>query len=165
MATQCPKCTKDFSRRIHREGWWEHLLSSVFLYPYRCQICSHRFKAFKPFKRYVKRPVDRRQYQRIETNLPATFSCPGTQGEGRVIDLSVGGCRLSSNTQLKEGTILKLEIRVPDEARTISVEGAIVRTSKPSFVGLQFLRFSGDDQRRLGKVMLKQLAAANIAAA
>ena len=140
-------------------------MSSFFLYPYRCQICSHRFKAFKPFRRYVKKPVDRRQYECTEISLRATFSCPETQGEGKVVDLSVGGCRLNSDIQLKKETILKLDIRVPDEARTISVEGALVRTSQPTFLGLQFLRFSGNDQRRLGKVMLKELAVGHLKAA
>ena len=161
MATQCPKCTRDFARRIHREGWWEHLLSSFYLYPYRCQICSHRFKALK-LRRYVKQSADRRQYERIEIDLPATFSCPERQGEGQVIDISVAGCRLSCDAQLEKETILRLEIQVPEDTRSISVEGAIVRTSKPAFMGLQFLRFTGGDQRRLGKVMLKQLAISSI---
>ena len=75
----------------------------------------------------------------------------------------MAGCRLESDAQLKLETILTLEIRVPDGAVAISVEG-IVRNSSPSFMGLQFLRFSGDDQRRLRHMMLRQLAVANIKA-
>ncbi len=86
-------------------------MSHFHIYPFRCQICSHRFKAFRLFRRYVKHSVDRRQFERIETNLPAVFSFPGKQGEGRVIDLSVAGCRLESDAQLKLETILTLEIQ------------------------------------------------------
>jgi hypothetical protein len=136
-------------------------LSHFHIYPFRCQICSHRFKAFRLFRRYVKHSVDRRQFERIETNLPAVFSFPGKQGEGRVIDLSVAGCRLESDAQLKLETILTLKIQGTRWSSAISVEG-IVSNSSPSFMGLQFLRFSGDDQRRLRHMMLRQLAVANI---
>ncbi len=138
-------------------------MSYFYLFPYRCQICSHRFKAFKLFRRYVKHSVDRRQFERIETNLSALFSCPGKQGEARVIDISVAGCRLESDAQLEQEILLTLEIQTPREEATLSVEG-IVRASKPSFMGIQFLRFSDDGQRRLRQMMLKQLAVANIKA-
>lgn len=92
-------------------------MSHFHIYPFRCQICSHRFKAFRLFRRYVKHSVDRRQFERIETNLPAVFSFPGKQGEGRVIDLSVAGCRLESDAQLKLETIpSRWRSKVPDGA-------------------------------------------------
>ncbi|MEE8348939.1 MAG: PilZ domain-containing protein [Acidobacteriota bacterium] len=162
MATHCPKCINPFTRRVRRKGGWEFLLSYLYLYPHRCQICSHQFRAFKPFKRYLRRSIDRRQYERIETDLPAHFSCPEQQGEGRVIDLSIAGCRLKSDAHLKEETILTLQIQIPGEEVTISVEGALVTISKPEFMGLQFLKFSDNHQSKLSKLMLTKLAVVNI---
>ena len=40
-------------------------MSHFYIYPFRCQICSHRFKAFRLFRRYVKHSVDRRQFERV----------------------------------------------------------------------------------------------------
>ena len=40
--TLCPKCGKDFVRRALRKDAREHLPSLIYVYPLRCQLCTHR---------------------------------------------------------------------------------------------------------------------------
>lgn len=48
---QCPRCGSDRVRRANRRGISECLFSLVYLYPFRCQACRHRFRRFS-FERY-----------------------------------------------------------------------------------------------------------------
>jgi len=43
----CPKCRSDATKRAHRQGLRERLLSLFFVYPYRCRKCGHRFVRFR----------------------------------------------------------------------------------------------------------------------
>jgi len=100
LRVRCPRCGKSFARRSHRQGLKERLLSLLYLYPFRCQVCANRFRAFQFRTRYVKRTVDRRQYVRLATRIPTTFAediKPGEQrgGEGVVTDISLGGCYMN----------------------------------------------------------------------
>ncbi|MBM4122813.1 MAG: PilZ domain-containing protein [Nitrospira sp.] len=94
MEPICPKCGKDFIQRTHREGLLEQLLRVIYVYPFRCQLCSHRFLTMQWGKRYVKEADDKRQYQRIETHIPITFAGDQIEGAGVVKDISMGGCGL-----------------------------------------------------------------------
>src|ERR1700727_1004515 len=42
----CPKCKIDTGSRSRRVGLSERLLRVVGYYPYSCQNCSHRYRAF-----------------------------------------------------------------------------------------------------------------------
>ena len=42
----CPDCGSTAVLRSHRRGRLEYLLSLVYLYPFRCVVCNHRFRAF-----------------------------------------------------------------------------------------------------------------------
>lgn len=86
--TQCPEGTNQFTRRVHRRGWsWEYLLSYLHLYPYRCQIYSHRFKVFKPSKRYAKRPIDRREHLGLGLDIVFNFLNQGSLSSGELVYL------------------------------------------------------------------------------
>ena len=63
---KCPICAKQSIRRSHRRTVWDYLLSLVRLYPFRCEFCQHRFRAFVPWT------VAARQAQNIST-VSASF--------------------------------------------------------------------------------------------
>lgn len=161
MATECPQCKKDVVRRIRRRGQLEHLLSVFYLYPFRCQLCSRRFRAFKWGRRYARRPIDRRQYQRLATNFPVSFSWEQVSGEGIATNISLGGCRLETNVQLVQEALLQLQLHVPRCEPGIRVEAAVVRTIQSKSVGVQFLRLTESEKTRLGRFVLELLAAAH----
>lgn len=43
---ECPKCQGERIRRSRRRGVFEWLIRAVRLYPFRCDICDHRFMRF-----------------------------------------------------------------------------------------------------------------------
>src|SRR5262249_1820265 len=161
LRMRSPQCGKSFVRRSHRQGLKERLLSSVYLYPFRCQICANRFRAFQFRARYVKRTVDRRQYARLSTRIPTTFAenvKPSEQrvGAGIVTDISLGGCYMQTVVQLSQGTLVSLELQTEQHAPAIAVEAAIVRIVHPTGVGLEFLRLSESEQGRFSE-FIRQL--------
>jgi predicted HAD superfamily Cof-like phosphohydrolase len=169
VAVQCPQCRKNFVRRSHRRGFKERLFSLMYIYPFRCYVCGHRFKALRFRVRYEKRLIDRRQYERIPTHIPTTCTesvKPGEYrvGQGVVTDLSLGGCYLHTVVRLLEGALVSLELQVYDQAQAIMVEAAIVRSVRPTGIGLEFLRVSDTEHERLSH-FLRQLLTAQPATA
>jgi len=168
LRVRCPRCGKSFVRRSHRQGLKERLLSLVSLYPFRCQVCANRFRAFQFRARYVKRTVDRRQYVRLATRIPTMFAediKPGEQrvGEGVVTDISLGGCYLQTFVQLSQGTLVSLELQTEQHTPAIAVEAAIVRIVRPAGVGLEFLRLSEPEHERFSQ-FIRQLLVAQLPA-
>jgi hypothetical protein len=43
----CPKCKADRAHRSHRRDFWENVAGLLFIYPYRCHACEHRFLRFR----------------------------------------------------------------------------------------------------------------------
>ena len=168
LRVRCPRCGKSFARRSHRQGLKERLLSLLYLYPFRCQVCANRFRAFQFRVRYVKRTVDRRQYVRLATRIPTMFAediKPGEQrvGEGVVTDLSLGGCYMQTFVQLSQGTLVSLELQTEQHTPAIAVEAAIVRIVRPTGVGLEFLRLSEPEHERFSQ-FIRQLLVAQLPA-
>jgi hypothetical protein len=145
----CPKCGKDFVRRTLRAGAHEYLLSVGYVYPYRCQLCAHRFLRLEFGKRYNESTVDKRQYERVEARFPVTFVGDKASGAGTVSRLSLGGCELNSPLKLMEGMMFNLRLQPPDLNPAINVETAIVRSVRPPLAGLEFLRTNPAEQFRL----------------
>jgi hypothetical protein len=162
LALHCPRCSKSFVQRSHRRGVKERLLSLIYIYPFRCQVCGHRFKAFRFRVRYAKQLLDRRQYERLPTHVLTTFSesvRPGQYrvGQGVVTDISLGGCYLQTVARCLEGAVLSMELQTVDHAPAIVVEAAIVRSVRPTGMGLEFLRLHESDQERLREFMRQLL--------
>lgn len=145
----CPKCGKDFVRRTLRESVGEHLLSAIYVYPFRCQLCAHRFLRLELGTRYNEFTVDKRQYERIPVNFPVTFVGDRASGAGTLTHLSLGGCAMESQLKLMEGMLFNLRLQPPDVDPAITVETAIVRSVRPPIAGLEFLRANPTEQFRL----------------
>jgi DNA-directed RNA polymerase subunit RPC12/RpoP len=65
----CPNCERRFARRSHRKGLWEFLCSFLLIYPYRCQLCAHRFLATP--KLSARTP--HREFERVPVRFPVSF--------------------------------------------------------------------------------------------
>ena len=145
----CPKCGKDFVRRTVRESVHEYLLSVGYVYPFRCQLCAHRFLRLEWGKRYSESTVDKRQYERVAATFPITFVGDKASGAGTITHLSLGGCALESQLKLMEGMLFNLRLQPPDVSPAINVETAVVRSVRPPVIGLEFLRTTPTEQFRL----------------
>ncbi len=154
MPVQCRKCGRG-ANRLHRGGVLEHLLSRIYIYPYRCPACWRRFRALRWGTRYVKRHANRRSYRRFQTQLPVVFSCGQTHGEGVVTDLAMGGCRLKTDVQLTEDMPLELKLQVPGSEIEIRVERATVRSVESFFAGLSFVGLAGAEKKRLRRFLVQ----------
>lgn len=51
----CPACGGTLARRAHRNGLAEKMFSILYLYPFRCQLCGHRFLTLQWGTRYHRR--------------------------------------------------------------------------------------------------------------
>lgn len=159
MELTCPRCGKDFVRRTPRQGVLEQFLSLAYVYPFRCQLCTHRFRAMEWGKRYQKHASDKRQYERIPVRIPASFSGGEQEGRAVVTDLSMGGCGMETDATFTEGGLLELRLHTSDQAPPITVE-AVVRSVRAKFAGLQFLRFQPEDKDRLSQLIRELMISA-----
>jgi len=140
----CPACNQ-----ARRQAWMkERLLSVFYVYPFRCQLCGHRFAAFQ-FVRYQRVEEDRREYERIPIDFPVTFSGESIDGKGSVVDLSMSGCRFHADNQPAQDKILRVVLHVSNDVLPISVEAAVVRSVQRNRVGLEFLHFERGERERL----------------
>jgi hypothetical protein len=60
------------------------------------------------------------------------------EGEGRVLDISTNGCRISSDETLAVGKVLKLSLFLKDHQWPMRIDEAVVRWAKDSSYGLEF---------------------------
>jgi hypothetical protein len=159
MGPVCPQCGKDFVRRAHRKGVLERILSAVYCYPYRCQLCTHRFRAFEWGAHYERKAVDQREYERIPVELPLNFAGARVKGEGNLVTLSMGGCSFQANVTVNPGEILQLSFQPTAHDPSIVIDAAVIRSVRPPLVGAEFLRVQPTQKEALRQVVLRHLAA------
>jgi len=56
-ALQCPRCGWPEVRRTRRVGFLERLLSMIYIYPFRCGRCLHRYRSMRWGVRYSRRAL------------------------------------------------------------------------------------------------------------
>jgi hypothetical protein len=156
---KCPKCSGEFIKRVSRRGAFELLLSLLYIYPFRCQLCGHRFKLLRWRKMYRKALYDRREFERRPVSLKTSiWGESGEHGEGVVEDLSMLGCGITAGTAFREGSIVRLELHVPQDATPIVVQAGVVRHSGSSHSEIEFLRMQHSDRERL-RALVQELFA------
>ena len=155
MEIACTQCRKPFVKAIRRQGLLDRLLSLAYVYPFRCQVCQHRFHLLQWGLHYIERNVDRRQYERRSVKLRAVMSTNEGQCEGQTIDLAMGGCAVETNNPLlREGTLLSAHLDTFDSEPPIVVEAAVVRAVHGTHLGLEFLRMNAIEKERLSQYIL-----------
>src|SRR5262249_38148536 len=130
-------------------GLGERLISLFYVYPFRCQLCGHRFQLLQWGVKYKRIEEDRREYERIAVNFPATFAASGVNGQGLIVDISIAGCSFHTEAQLVDGNILRMGLQVPNETSPVNVAAAIVRSNRSDNAGVEFLQFENGERERL----------------
>lgn len=112
-----------------------------------------------------KRIIDLRKHQRIIAPPSAIYSfkqlvvpaqlLDDVEGEGALIDLSLGGCRLLSDTPLALGREYHLILQISVERPPIPVEAAVVRWTEDNTYGVKFTSIDTHDESQLRDLLIE----------
>ena len=150
----CPNCGAPFVRVIHPESRAERLLSRVNVFPFRCQLCTNRFRTYYAGARHNTQVFDRRQYTRLAASIEAQvldYKQPALTN--RITDISMDGCTLQA-TGFSKGSFIELVLKPTVEEETIRIETATVCSVRPLSIGIRFLEIPPEHYRRLAQVVL-----------
>jgi hypothetical protein len=150
---RCPKCGRHIVQRVHRIGVVEHVLSAVYVYPFRCQLCGRRFRALQWRKRYVVQTAERREYERVGLRAQVTVVSSVDTVQGEVTELSMEGCTVTMAAPLSEGATVQAELHLLPGQRPVAVAAAIVRSVRATMCGLHFTHIRAEERIRLGWVV------------
>ena len=75
--------------------------------------------------------------------------------EGQLLDISIHGCRMLSAERLKEGTLVRVTIFLPDHSVPLQIDRAIVRWVDQAHVGLEYVSLPLEQLDRLCPLVLK----------
>ena len=150
----CPICGTSFIRVIYQESRVERLLSRVNVFPFRCQLCRNRFRAFDSGARHNTQAFDRRQYTRLAVSIEALVLDRNQPiVTNRITDISMDGCTLQT-TGFPKGAFIELALKPTVEEETIRIETAMVCSVRPLSMGIRFLELPSEHYRRLAQVVL-----------
>ena len=151
---QCPKCGTAKVKLAPRSGVAERLLGTLTIYPFRCQLCAHRFTIF--LGRLKTNP--RRNYERIKVQYPAEVRPVHDPSqrvvvEGTLSHLSLRGCRLRTSQRLPMGCQVMLEFHPAEYDAPIMIDAAIVRSWCAEGIGLRFSSLLRSEERRIRHIL------------
>ncbi len=104
-------------------------------------------------------PAERRQHARVlvEFRVTMSLSGPGKTGEGRLLNLSEGGCAVEGNVAVSPGAFLTLRIHVPGDD-PIVVDSAWVKWIRRLDFGVEFRQVTDHQRERLKRFLEGRLA-------
>lgn len=108
----------------------------------------------KPFKRdELLRVVseilrEQRRHVRLAVDFPISFEGDGSKGEGKVINISRGGCAVESAAPVRSGQYFSAVLQPPSQQVPLLVDLAVVRWSTGAAFGLEFIRM--EDSAKTG---------------
>ncbi|MGQ0694357.1 MAG: PilZ domain-containing protein [Nitrospiraceae bacterium] len=96
-----------------------------------------------------------RKAPRFLTQVRIFFTAGEKEGEGVVLDISKGGCRVRCESDLSVGTEIDAQIYFPDYDWPLKVQRAIVRWINVDVFGIEFLDLLPAQRERL-RVLLAE---------
>lgn len=100
-------------------------------------------------------PDERRNQPRFTTQFRSTFSGGPNEGNGRTLDLSIGGCKIESETAVGKGDKFECRLHIPDLDWPIIIDEAIVRWVEGKTFGLAFTRIRSGEQDKIAVIISK----------
>jgi hypothetical protein len=80
--------------------------------------------------------MEQRQNPRFPVRFRSSFTSLNiVGGEGNIIDLSLRGCRVESQTEVRPGTSLEIRIETAEEEPPLNIQEAVVRWSRAQEFG------------------------------
>ena len=94
--------------------------------------------------------IEQRKNKRFPVRFRSSFTSLNlVGGEGTLVDLSIRGCRIESQTEVRPGTSLELRIQASDDEPPLMIQEAVVRWSRIQQFGLEFVSLAPEDWARL----------------
>jgi c-di-GMP-binding flagellar brake protein YcgR len=110
-----------------------------------------------------RRIIELRKHPRIPTPSGALFAFKSlrkpaqgeesAEGEGPLLEISLGGCRLTSDVPLTASDRYNLILQISGDRQPISVDAAVVRWNQGNTYGLKFTTLRPDHETRLQDVL------------
>ena len=144
----CPRCHKDGVLQARPQTPRELVAALIWIVPFQCQHCCHRFLARRASTAGSPHIVERREHLRIPVRLCLSFSGGKVRGVGTVLDLSLGGCIIESETHVRVDDIFYLEIALAEDDAPVEV-AAMVRSVTARGIAFKFLRKAQENKRLL----------------
>jgi len=154
---RCPACGTLYVRRAPLDSVFERLASLAYLYPFRCQLCTSRFRSLQWGVRYSEEGADKREYERLEIKFPVTFTGRLVSGEGLATDISLTGCRMETDVQLPDGTVVNLALKTSDKKPPLTAQAEVVRSIRPRLLGMKFTRLTQEQREHLTQLVTSLL--------
>ncbi len=97
--------------------------------------------------------MERRTHPRYPVHLPIAFTNDEIREEGITRCVSEAGCMVQADGPVEIGTLLTLQILMPDHYWPMTVDRAIVRWSSEQRFGMQFLLVQPRERARLARIV------------
>jgi hypothetical protein len=98
-----------------------------------------------------------RYKKRVSLNAWVMFSNDEHCGYGHVVDLTAPGCQIDSTEKVTRGEYLELRILLPGQTALFTVRLAVVRWTKGTRFGAEFIRMDKSEQQTLDAFMAEHL--------
>lgn len=99
--------------------------------------------------------MEKRQQPRFTSQFRSTFSGGQREGQGRTIDLSVGGCKIETDFPVVVGATVECRTYVPGLDWPLRIDEAQVRWVKAGTFGIQFTKIQPDEEAKLKRVIAR----------
>ena len=147
----------------YREGTVERFLHRLHIISFRCQLCMTGFHTYSSETPNPSQGMDRREYTRLSSSFQAhLLDNNATRVDGRVTEISMGGCTFETSNRLPNGSFLELMIKPASYEDIIKVEAATVCSVRNESLGIRFLDLRPNDKQRLSQVILNLLVGQGI---
>ena len=93
-----------------------------------------------------------RKYPRVAVRFPISFT-GDRDGEGMVSNLSLGGCHVESETEVDRKDYLTFRVYHSFHEPPIKIDVAVVRWSRGTDFGVEFISLLSEEQDRLKQVL------------
>ena len=98
-------------------------------------------------------PKEKRQQPRFTSQFRSTISGGQGEGQGRTLDLSIGGCMIETDFPVVVGAAFECRIYVPGLDWPLRIDEAQVRWVKTNTFGIQFKKIQPDEEAKLKQVI------------
>ena len=98
-------------------------------------------------------PKEKRQQPRFTSQFRSTISGGQGEGQGRTLDLSIGGCKIETDFPVVVGAAFECRIYVPGLDWPLRIDEAEVRWVKGNTFGIQFKKLHPDEEANLKRVI------------